>query len=170
VRQIFIAANEQKYTEESIFEHELKSRSDQPIAYLRVQFFAVASYFARSVLYIWAISGTRGSSGFGSVRREHIESKTYIQTNWNIQMGQNDKKRVRLNWDSKSNTITAIVSIDNGKLLKILLWRIIMFESFFYSDLRRISRIFVVKRVGSRYDIGYLRNGESRAPLLLQYI
>nr|GLL25166.1 uncharacterized protein LOC109147136 [Ipomoea trifida] len=37
---------------------------------------AVASYLALSVLYIWAISGTKGSSGFGSVRSEQIESKT----------------------------------------------------------------------------------------------
>jgi hypothetical protein len=27
-------------------------------------------------LYMWAISGTRGSSGLGSVSREQMESKT----------------------------------------------------------------------------------------------
>lgn len=26
---------------------------------------------------MWAISGTRGSSGFGSVKREHIDNSTY---------------------------------------------------------------------------------------------
>lgn len=52
----------------------------QPIAYFCVQLRAVDSYFGRSVLYMWAISGTRGSSGLGSVSREQMESKT-----WNIQ-------------------------------------------------------------------------------------
>jgi hypothetical protein len=53
----------------------------QPMAYFCVQLRAVVSYFDRSVLYIWAISGTRGSSGLGSVSREQIESNTCnIQT------------------------------------------------------------------------------------------
>lgn len=52
----------------------------QPIAYFCVQLRAVDSYFGRSVLYMWAISGTRGSSGLGSVSREQMESRT-----WNIQ-------------------------------------------------------------------------------------
>lgn len=47
------------------------------MAYLWVQLLAVCSYLALSVLYIWAISGTNGSSGFGSVRSEQIESKTW---------------------------------------------------------------------------------------------
>lgn len=42
----------------------------------RVHSLAVDSYLARSVLYRLAISGTRGSSGFGSVRSEQIESNT----------------------------------------------------------------------------------------------
>lgn len=49
-----------------------------PIAYFCVQLRAVASYLARSVLYMWAISGTRGSSGFGSVSNEQIESNTWF--------------------------------------------------------------------------------------------
>jgi hypothetical protein len=48
----------------------------QPIAYFCVQLLAVPSYFVLSVLYMCAISGTRGSSGLGSVSREQIESKT----------------------------------------------------------------------------------------------
>lgn len=48
----------------------------QPIAYFCVQLLAVPSYFVLSVLYICAISGTRGSSGLGSVSREQIERRT----------------------------------------------------------------------------------------------
>uniref|UniRef100_A0A0A9D8W3 Csu456(Uce) n=1 Tax=Arundo donax TaxID=35708 RepID=A0A0A9D8W3_ARUDO len=46
------------------------------MAYLWVQVLAVFSYLCRSVLYMWAISGTRGSSGFGSVSSEQIDSNT----------------------------------------------------------------------------------------------
>ncbi len=46
------------------------------MAYFWVQLLAVVSYLARSVLYMWAISGTKGSSGFGSVNREQMESST----------------------------------------------------------------------------------------------
>uniref|UniRef100_A0A2P2LG78 Ubiquitin-conjugating enzyme E2 10 n=1 Tax=Rhizophora mucronata TaxID=61149 RepID=A0A2P2LG78_RHIMU len=46
------------------------------MAYFWVQLLAVVSYLLLSVLYMWAISGTRGSSGFGSVKREQIESNT----------------------------------------------------------------------------------------------
>ena len=53
------------------------SFSDAHIAYLRVHSRAVASYLARSDLYWLAMSGTRGSSGFASVSRELIESKTF---------------------------------------------------------------------------------------------
>lgn len=53
----------------------------QPMAYFWVQLRAVASYFARSDLYICAISGTRGSSGFGSVSNEQIESSTWFGQN-----------------------------------------------------------------------------------------
>src|SRR5262245_13161757 len=48
------------------------------MAYLRVHSLAVDSYLARSVLYTWAISGTSGSSGFGSVSMEQIESRTAV--------------------------------------------------------------------------------------------
>ena len=68
------------------------------IAYLPVHSRANFVYFSRSVLYtraekehiyLWVlkrqkilpISGTRGSSGFGSVRREQIESKTLLIVN-----------------------------------------------------------------------------------------
>lgn len=46
------------------------------MAYFRVHSRAVASYLARSVLYTCAISGTSGSSGFGSVSIEQMESST----------------------------------------------------------------------------------------------
>lgn len=47
------------------------------MAYFWVQVRAIESYLDLSVLYIWAISGTRGSSGFGSVSNEHIERSTW---------------------------------------------------------------------------------------------
>lgn len=68
----------------------IKRRRLYPIAYFWVQLLAVDSYFALSVLYMWAISGTNGSSGFGSVNNEHIESKTYKFT----------KDRIKIRVDS----------------------------------------------------------------------
>ena len=54
-----------------------KERNDTDyMAYFRVHSRAVASYLARSVLYKWAISGTRGSSGLGSVSIEQIDRST----------------------------------------------------------------------------------------------
>lgn len=50
----------------------------QNIAYFWVQLRPMDSYLFLSVLYMWAISGTRGSSGLGSVSSEHIDSKTCI--------------------------------------------------------------------------------------------
>jgi len=46
------------------------------IAYFLVHSRASSLYFSRSVLYILAISGTRGSSGLGSQSREQIDNKT----------------------------------------------------------------------------------------------
>lgn len=46
------------------------------IAYFRVHSRASSLYFSRSVLYILAISGTSGSSGLGSQRREQIDNNT----------------------------------------------------------------------------------------------
>lgn len=63
----------------------LKAQLDNnsyPMAYFWVQERAVVSYLALSVLYMWAISGTKGSSGFGSVSREHIESNTCNTPLW----------------------------------------------------------------------------------------
>ncbi len=42
-----------------------------------VHYFAVASNFGLFDLKIWAISGTKGSSGFASVRRDEIERSTF---------------------------------------------------------------------------------------------
>lgn len=68
-----------KDTTTSIIHHQhqaTKTQTPQPIAYFWVQLRALASYLVRSVLYMCAISGTRGSSGFGSVSNEHMESST----------------------------------------------------------------------------------------------
>lgn len=46
------------------------------IAYFLVHSLANSLYFSRSVLYILAISGTSGSSGFGSQSREQIDNRT----------------------------------------------------------------------------------------------
>jgi len=46
------------------------------IAYFLVHSLANSLYLSRSVLYIRAISGTSGSSGFGSHNSEQIDSKT----------------------------------------------------------------------------------------------
>lgn len=46
------------------------------IAYLRVHSRASSLYFVLSVLYILAISGTRGSSGLASVISEQMDSNT----------------------------------------------------------------------------------------------
>lgn len=46
------------------------------MAYFLVHSLAVDSYRERSVLYTCAISGTSGSSGFGSVSIEQMERRT----------------------------------------------------------------------------------------------
>ena len=46
------------------------------MAYFLVHSLAISRYLFLSVLYILAISGTRGSSGLGSVNSEQIESNT----------------------------------------------------------------------------------------------
>jgi len=46
------------------------------MAYFRVHSRASSLYRSRSVLYILAISGTNGSSGFGSHNKEQIDSST----------------------------------------------------------------------------------------------
>merc|ERR1719153_680282 len=46
-------------------------------AYLTVHSLAVLSCCFRLVLYSLAMLGTSGSSGFGSVSNEHIESSTF---------------------------------------------------------------------------------------------
>lgn len=46
------------------------------IAYFWVHSLAVFSYLGLSILYVLAMSGTRGSSGLGSVSKEQIDNKT----------------------------------------------------------------------------------------------
>lgn len=46
------------------------------MAYFWVQSLAWSLYFFLSVLYKFAISGTNGSSGFGSVNSDVMESRT----------------------------------------------------------------------------------------------
>jgi len=54
---------------------------DHHMAYFLVHSRANSLYFSRSVLYILAISGTNGSSGFGSHSSEQIDNKTEIGRN-----------------------------------------------------------------------------------------
>ena len=46
------------------------------IAYFLVHSLATSLYFDKSVLYVRAMSGTKGSSGLGSFRSEQIDSNT----------------------------------------------------------------------------------------------
>ena len=55
----------------------LATHSRYNVAYLRVHSFASSLYLVRSVLYTCAISGTNGSSGFGSVNNEQILKSTF---------------------------------------------------------------------------------------------
>jgi hypothetical protein len=52
-------------------------RCGDHIAYFAVQSLAVASCCCKFVFSIFAISGTSGSPGFGSVSREHTDSNTF---------------------------------------------------------------------------------------------
>lgn len=54
------------------------------IAYFLVHSRANSLYFSRSVLYILAISGTKGSSGFGSQSNEQIDNRTAIKKESNL--------------------------------------------------------------------------------------
>ena len=72
------------------------------MAYLCVQSFASWLYRSLSVLYMRAISGTRGSSGFGSVSSEQMDSRTItiqhdamslFQAAWHTQEGQTSANR-----------------------------------------------------------------------------
>lgn len=54
------------------------------IAYFLVHSLANSLYFSRSVLYILAISGTSGSSGLGSHKREQIDNNTKTERKDNI--------------------------------------------------------------------------------------
>ena len=60
------------------------------IAYLEVHSLAVLSCLALSVFRSWAMSGTSGSSGLGSVRREQILSNTLLMVraglHWSLRM------------------------------------------------------------------------------------
>ena len=52
------------------------------MAYLAVHSLAVASCWVLLFLSIWAISGTNGSSGLGSVSSEQIDSSTCSEQRW----------------------------------------------------------------------------------------
>jgi len=60
------------------------------IAYFRVHSLANSVYFSLSVLNILAISGTKGSSGLGSHRREQIDNSTFeivsAGDHWDLRM------------------------------------------------------------------------------------
>ena len=72
------------------------------MAYFRVHSLASSLYLLRSVLYILAISGTRGSSGFGSVSSEQIDNNT-------------GKEREKRNLDMDSHIGTEICRYIYGK-------------------------------------------------------
>ena len=55
----------------------VSARPHNHTTYLAVHSRAVASWRARSARYSCAISGTSGSSGLGSVRREQMERRTW---------------------------------------------------------------------------------------------
>jgi len=60
------------------------------IAYFRVHSLAKSVYFSLSVLNILAISGTKGSSGFGSQSKEQIDNSTFeivsAGDHWDLRM------------------------------------------------------------------------------------
>ena len=59
------------------YHHSMRGpQSDECMAYFLVHAIAVASCRALSVRRTWAISGTKGSSGFGSIISEQIEART----------------------------------------------------------------------------------------------
>merc|ERR1719326_1961991 len=65
-------------------------KSFNHIAYFRVHSLANSVYFSLSVLNILAISGTKGSSGLGSHRREQIDNSTFeivsAGDHWDLRM------------------------------------------------------------------------------------
>lgn len=60
------------------------SHSLNQVAYFLVHSLAVSSYLDLSVLYTCAISGTKGSSGLGSVSIEQIERRTIMVSSQNL--------------------------------------------------------------------------------------
>ena len=55
-------------------------------AYRATQSLAVLLYFDLFVLNTLAISGTRGSSGFGSLSREQMDKSTEKQNNFTLEI------------------------------------------------------------------------------------
>lgn len=51
------------------------------------------THFSLSALYVWAISGTSGSSGFGSQRREQIDNNTVEEGKEQFKEDYNEKNR-----------------------------------------------------------------------------
>ena len=66
--------------------HKLLKHSPTYTAYFLVHSLDILSYFSLFVLYRVAISGTRGSSGFGSVNREHIDNNTLLIVRAGLQL------------------------------------------------------------------------------------
>jgi len=93
------------------------------MAYLWVQVLAVFSYLCRSVLYMCAISGTRGSSGFGSVSREQMDSNTLdivsAGLHWSLRMSRQMLPLLLMfGWNTLVRNATCTVhSIDQGHML-----------------------------------------------------
>jgi len=93
------------------------------MAYLWVQVLAVFSYLCRSVLYMCAISGTRGSSGFGSVSREQMDSNTLdivsAGLHWSLRMSRQMLPLLLMfGWNTLVRNATCTLhSIDQGHML-----------------------------------------------------
>ena len=91
-----------------IWSHFIDKRNH--IAYFRVHSLAISLYFSRSVLYIRAISGTKGSSGLGSVSSEQMDRRTETNKKWNkIQMSQRKSDMYNIYIDIYCKKITVLV-------------------------------------------------------------
>ena len=72
-----VLRQKQDFTSSTIQKERQKQESTKlHMAYFRVHSLASVSYLPLSDLYRRAISGTNGSSGFGSVSNEHIDKRT----------------------------------------------------------------------------------------------
>ena len=81
-----------------------KNTAHRHIAYFFVHSFPRSLYLVRSVLKILAISGTNGSSGFGSVKSDEMDNRT--ETNRSNMFHHNTHQKIQfsIDYDSKNGT------------------------------------------------------------------